>query len=167
MYHSTLVPKVNCAPRQSSLVVSTPLTKVSSSKNNDENSLYHDYRPYSIANYARRFIRDQRSARTREDSRCLRLMSHYRARVSDKRNDPTIGGSSRWVCFLVCRHSSPTPRGLLCKGSISGSDPISHRSIRPNCLAPPTRVGLDQTQAGCRSGLQERCSFSGRPGVFG
>ena len=43
------------------------------------------------------------------------------------------------------------------QGQHFGSDPISHRFIRPNCSAPPTRVGLDQTQAGCRSGSQERC----------
>jgi len=85
---------------------------------------------------------------------------------SDKRSEPTIGGYSRSLCFLDCRHSSFTPRGLLCRGSISGSDPISHRSIRPNCLVPPTRVGSVQTQAGCLCGSRERCSFCGRRAAF-
>ncbi len=75
----------------------------------------------------------------------------------DRRGEPTIGGSSHWLCFLVCRHSSFTPRGLLCRGSISGSDHISHRFIRPNCSAPPTKVGLVRTQVGCLPGSQERC----------
>ncbi len=46
---------------------------------------------------------------------------------------------------------------LGCRGSISGSDHISHRFIRPNCSDPPTKVGLVRTQAGCPLGSQERC----------
>ena len=86
--------------------------------------------------------------------------------VSDRRDEPTNGGYSHWLCFLVCRHSSFTRLGLLCRGSISGSDPIFHRFIRPNCSAPPMRVGLVQTQAGCLPGSQAAMLILWAPGGF-
>jgi hypothetical protein len=87
-------------------------------------------------------IADAKSARTREEAQCLRLTSRCCAGVSDRLGELTIGGCSHWSCFLACRHSSFTPHGLLCRGSISGSDHISHRFIHPNCSAPPMRAGL-------------------------
>ena len=36
------------------------------------------------------------------------------------------------------------------------ADHIFHRFTRPNCSAPPTRVGLVPTQCGCLLGSQER-----------
>src|SRR5207244_8394013 len=114
--------------------------------------LYDGCRPFAT----------KRQGKTREETRCPKLTSRCYARVSDKLNESTTGGSSPCLCLSDCRHSSFIPPGQRYKGSTTGSDHISRLFIRRNCSAPPIKAGLVQCQAGCRCGLRRRSSSSGR-----